>query len=170
MKKILGLFSIAALAFACHSDPRETPGFEPAQLVEEDGSPRAADMGEPIRKVLAREADNIVHQMPDELTTRIPLNQKDSTYYEITYNFSDDGLYIIDMELYPKDSADGQIVYEQFREYFVQRFGTARPEGESLMWRTLPVQGNPIEITMTDEGLVRQRPTLSIRFNETDGH
>ena len=60
----------------------------------EGGDVRGSTIGDRREDVLKREEANIVHNMPDEVTCRIPTGMKDSTFYDITYNFNEQGLYV----------------------------------------------------------------------------
>lgn len=166
MRTALFLIIVMLTSSGCSTDSGGDESLDPQTLTGEDGGLRGAAMGDNIRTIMAREANNIVHQMPDELTARIPINQKDSTYYDITYNFNDSGLYVIDMDIYPKDSSDGRIIFDQFSAYYNRRYGKALQEGGLFQWETYSSRQTIVEITISDQALGRIDPTLSITFFE----
>ena len=156
----------ALALLSCEDEPRPEQELNPEQFTGDKVGLQQAEMGDNIRTIMARESSNIVHQMPDELTARIPINQKDSTYYEITYNFNDGGLYVIDMEIYPRDSSDGRIIFDQFATYYNRRFGNALREGQLHQWSAYSSRQTIVEISMSDKALGGMRPSLSITFFE----
>jgi len=167
-----------ALAFAClcvvsfsscEEETKEPQTVEDIIKSIEAGDFRGIEIGDDIKKVIAREEKNIVYTMPDELTCRIPLDLKDSTFYEISYNFNDAGLYIIDLIVLPNDTFATKTLFQEFKEYYDVRFGKSDANDGFTSWFTSSTRGTDVEISMIDESLERGTPYLSISFYEEEG-
>jgi hypothetical protein len=155
--------------YSCNESQAETNDVETIIKSVEGGDFRGNDLGDDIRKVMAREQRNIVYDMPDELTCRIPLNIKDSTFYEITYNFNDEGLYVIDLDVYPKSSSAVVELFDEFKDYYDKRYGKSTVDEGYTTWFTQSNRDTDVEITMIDETVEKNRPYLTITFYEEYG-
>lgn len=161
---------ICVVAFSsCEEEKEEPQTVEDIIKSIEAGDFRGIEIGDDIKKVMAREEKNIVYTMPDELTCRIPLDLKDSTFYEISYNFNDAGLYIIDLVVLPSDTFATQTLFNEFKDYYDQRFGIADANDGFTSWFTSSTRGTDVEISMMDESRERGTPYLSISFYEEEG-
>lgn len=159
---ILGLF----LLIGCAEDP---PPPTPAELIlkaEEGGHFRGNTIGDDIREVMARESANIVQNMPDEVTCRIPLDIKKSTFYEITYNFNEQGLYVIELDIFPKTEKDTGELFDSFKSFYDRRYGKSTVDDGYTTWFTKSTQGTDIEISMIDKTRDLEKPYLSVIFYE----
>lgn len=168
----LSLALVVVLLFGLHScteNRAESGNVESILQSVEGGDFRGLELGDDIRKVMAREERNIVYDMPDELTCRIPLNIKDSTFYEITYNFSDDGLYVIDLDIFPKDHPAVLSLFDEFKEFYDARYGKSSVDEGYTTWFTHSTRGTDVEISMIDETQEKNRPYLTITFYEEYG-
>lgn len=162
-------FLLCLFAVSCEDEKTESQSVEDIIKSIEAGDFRGIEIGDDIKKVMAREYKNIVYTMPDELTCRIPLDLKDSTFYEITYNFSKEGLYIIDLVVFPNDTFGTQKLYSEFKAHYDDRFGISDSTIGFSTWFTASARGTDVEISMTDESKERGRPYLSISFYEEEG-
>ena len=160
---------LLALAFGCADETQPEKSWEEIVATNDPGDFRGINIGDDIVKVLDKESSNVVHTMPDELTCRIPLDQKESTFYEITYNFNEHGLYVIDLIIYPQDSADTQELFSEFKDYYDKKYGASSDSDGFTAWYTKSGAGSDLEISMIDESEEKGRPFLSITFFEADG-
>lgn len=168
----LSLVIIALLSYAlfsCNEAPAETNDVETIIKSVEGGDFRGNELGDDIQKVMAREQRNIVYDMPDELTCRIPLSIKDSTFYEITYNFNDEGLYVIDLDVFPKSSGAVTELFNEFKTYYDKRYGKSTVDEGYTTWFAQSNRDTDVEITMIDESVEKKRPYLTITFYEEYG-
>ncbi|MEO0403839.1 MAG: hypothetical protein AAF193_03110 [Bacteroidota bacterium] len=152
---------------ACETDPpQDTPPENSILESVGGGDVRGSSIGDQIEEVLRRESENVVHNMPDEITCRIPLNMKDSTYYDITYNFNEQGLYVIELDIFPKSEADTKALFGEFKKYYDQRYGKSSAEDGFTTWFAQSHQGTDVEITMIDESKEMNKPYLAVSFYE----
>jgi hypothetical protein len=162
-------FLCVVLFSSCEEETKETQTVGDIIKSIEAGDFRGIEIGDDIKKVMAREEKNIVYTMPDELTCRIPLDLKDSTFYEISYNFNDAGLYIIDLIILPNDTFATKTLFKEFKEYYDVRFDKSDAKNGFASWFTSSTRGTDVEISMIDESLERGTPYLSISFYEEEG-
>ena len=162
------LFScVVALLTACEDKPAEVESDLSTILQSvEGGDVRGSTIGDRREDVLKREKANIVHNMPDEVTCRIPTGMKDSTFYDITYNFNEQGLYVIELDVFPTDLRSTNALFNDFQNYYNQRYGASSSDDGYTTWFTKSNQGTDIEITMIDESKEMNKPYLSLTFYE----
>ncbi len=151
---------------SCTEEPSPPTPVEMILKAEEGGHFRGNTIGDNIQEVLARESTNIVHNMPDEITCRIPLDIKKSTFYEITYNFNEQGLYVIEMDIFPKTTKDTKELFDSFKGFYDTRYGKSTVDDGYTTWLTKSSQGTDIEISMIDKTRELQKPYLSVIFYE----
>lgn len=155
------------VAVSCGTPEERTEPEVNSILKSVDGADvRGSTIGDKIEDVLEREQDNIVHNMPDEITCRIPMGMKDSTYYDITYNFSDQGLYVIELDIFPSHDTAAQSLFSDFQTFYNKRYGSSTADDGYTAWFTKSDQGTDIEITMINESKEMNKPYLSITFYE----
>ena len=165
---VIVCFGFVSLS-SCEEEIKEPQTVEDIIKSIEAGDFRGLEIGDDIEKVMAREEKNIVYTMPDELTCRIPLDLKDSTFFEISYNFNDQGLYIIDLIVLPNDTFGTQMLFNDFKYFYDVRFGVADSTDGFTSWFTSSARGTDVEISMMDESRERGTPYLSISFYEEEG-
>lgn len=159
MPRLIAPFLIALMVSCSPATETAPPSFDPESLVS-DGGP----MGEDIRKVMASESGNIINQLPDEITTRF-LNPSDSTYYDITYNASDDHLlYAVELKIQPRTATKGWALHEQFIEYYSIQFGQPDTLEGKLQWITTTPRNTKLEIALSNAGLNRRKPHLTLTY------
>jgi hypothetical protein len=155
--------------FACNSPSPKKDGVDQLIQSESGGGVRGIQIGDDWTVVRSREEQNVVYSMPDELICRVPLNMKDSTFYEISYNFGEDGLYIIDLNFFPSDEAQTQKLYKKFKTYYDSKYGKSSEDQHFTAWYTSSSREKDLEISMTDESKEKGKPFLNITFFEKDG-
>lgn len=170
MSRFLFYISILAIfAYGCQEPEEESTPVQGILQSDEHGDFRGIQIGDDIVKVLDKESSNVVHTMPDELTCRIPLDQKESTFYEITYNFNEHGLYVIDLIIYPQDTTNTQELFDEFKTFYDTKYGPSSESDGFTAWYTRSEAGTDLEITMIDESQEKGKPFLSITFFEAEG-
>ena len=127
---------------------------------------RGSSIGDKIEDVLEREQDNIVHNMPDEITCKIPISIKDSTYYDIIYNFNDNGLHVIELDVFPSHDSAASSLFNDLHAFYNKRYGSSTADDGYSSWFTKSQQGKDIEVTMINESKEMNKPYLSITFYE----
>lgn len=163
--RILSVLLIFILA-SCEPPPSGEQPIDHILGVKDSGLFRGLDVGASRNAVAAKEAEHIVHQMPDELTCRIPLDLKDSAFYDITYNFDEEGLRVIELDIFPASNPVKQDLYNNFKAHYDRRFGQSSEDDGFTMWTTRSHRGTAIEVSMVDESAEIGRPYLSVNFYE----
>ena len=134
-----------------------------------DGDFRGVQIGDEWIEVAAREEQNVVYSMPDELICRVPLDMKDSTFYEISYNFNEGELYNIELGFFPSDSTQVSELYQLFKAFYDEKYGSTSESNGYTAWYTTSSQGLDLEISMANESREKGRPYLTVNFFEKDG-
>lgn len=162
---------LLVLLSSCSSD--QAPASENQEdaitrLLEsiDGGDVRGSSIGDGIETVRKREKKNIVYNMPDEITCRIPLSMKDSTFYDITYNFNNQGLYVIELDLFPAKLEDAQWLFQEFKHFYDLRYGSSSADDGYTTWFAKSSHGTDVEITMIEESKEMNRPYLGVTFYE----
>ena len=159
------------LLFSCSDEGSKEQGNSGdtlSSLLEsiDGGDVRGSSIGDGIEDVLQREKKNVVYNMPDEITCRIPLSMKDSTFYDITYNFNDQGLYVIELDLFPASIEASQSLFEEFKSFYDLRYGASTADDGYTTWFAKSGHGTDVEITMIEESKEMNRPYLGVTFYE----
>lgn len=169
--RFLCFVAVTILLASCgeqNAEEKQPEKSELSQLLEsiDGGDVRGNSIGDGMDDVLQREKNNIVYNMPDEITCRIPLSMKDSTFYDITYNFNDQGLYVIELDLFPANENDAQKLFGEFRSFYDLRYGASTADDGYTTWFAKSEHGTDVEITMIEESKEMQRPYLGVTFYE----
>jgi len=90
---------------------------------------------------------------------------KDSTFYDITYNFSEKGLYVIELDVFPQTNEQAQTLFSKFRAYYNTKFGGSSEDEGFTMWKTKSARNKDVEVSMVDESIEAERPYISIVFS-----
>jgi hypothetical protein len=154
------------LLFSCGSAGINDNSTGEIMKTSELGDFRGIEMGAWPDDVLNKEGRDVLYAMPDELTYRIPLEEKDSTFYEITYNFSDAGLYDIELKIYPRDDDQRHLLSHDFSALYAERYGQATDEKHYRLWKFMTARGRIVSILLNDSLEINGRPCLKINFNE----
>lgn len=152
---------------ACASPEPQRSTIEQIIGTSERGVIRGMEVGDSQADVLIKETEKVLSNEPNELTCRLPLSQKDSTYCDITYHFSDAGLYKVELDVFPVNQDQSNDLFAQFKASYDHRFGASSVDDGFTMWNVRSFRGSNIEVSMIDEGLETGMPYLSIIFLET---
>jgi len=149
--------------YACNG-PKEKPstsddGINSILSSENSGAIHGTEIGDEKEYVISRIKPHIVSEMPDEITARIPLSIKDSTFYDIDYDFKKEKLYSIDLDIYPNSKADCDLLFGNFKEYYNSIYGKGQEKKGFMVWYTISKTGEDVEIMMMDE----PKPGLYLR-------
>ena len=153
------------LILSCSSSSEDQGKLESIMQLEEGGDFRGIDMGDEVQQVLAREDRNVIYNMPDEITCRIPMDMVDSTFYEINYSFDEGELNHIELNLFPKDSNALDRLRTEFETYY-NTFQAKDDKALSSLWTKRSARGKDVEIKMNDRSNAMDRPCLTITFKE----
>ncbi len=160
------VIAMVFVLFSCGSKQEETPA-EQILKHSKGGDFRGVKIGDDRESVTKTEEGVSVYSMPDELIYRIDPQRDDSTWYEISYNFSRDGLYDIKMDIYPKSDSGLSALKKEFVEYYVDKYGECKYLDGYCQWRAMTENGHIVSITLTDSLSDKPRPRLKVIFHES---
>lgn len=169
--KLIAISLLVLFISSCDSSTKEDPkGDEITDILKSADSRviHGTEIGDEMDHVITRMKPHIVSEMPDEITARIPLNMKDSTFYDIDYDFKNGKLYSIDLDIYPKSNEDCKILFQDFRKYYNSAFGKGQEKDEFIVWYTSSKTGDDVEIIMMDESSSHGKPYLAITFYQEE--
>lgn len=163
----LAIVAAISFCFACGSEPENKSSADEILRASEPGDFRGVNMGDKPGDVLRKEGKDYVYSLPDELTYRIPLSRQDSTWYEITYNFSEDGLYDISLEIFPRSDSQRTRLTADFSKLYIERYGQPLIDGHYSEWKVMTAKnGRIVKIIMTDSLEKNGLPCIKLNFNE----
>ena len=154
------------LIISCRDDNPEKDGADKILKTSQGGDFRGIRIGDKPEDVQKLEDAESVYSMPDELVYRIPPDSKDSTWYEISYNFDDNGLYDIELDIYPKNDSGVEAMKRDFIQYYISKYGECKHTNGYCEWRSMTDTGRIVSITLADTVLKETRPCLEVNFNE----
>jgi hypothetical protein len=131
-------------------------------------SVNVSEIGDQKSDVISRMKEYIISNIPDEITARIPLNPKDSSFYTIDYDFKQGKLNSIDLDIYPKNHAACQLLFKKFKTHYNSLFGMGQEKNDFMVWYTSAKTGNDVEIMLMNESSSRQKPYLAITFYQEE--
>lgn len=159
-------FAALIVLFSCGGRPEES---STQQILKHSkgGDFRGVKIGDDRASVSKTEEGVSVYSMPDELIYRIDPKKDDSTWYEISYNFSKDGLYDIKMDIYPKSDSALSALKNEFVTYYIEKYGECKYLDGYCHWRAMTENGHIVSITLTDSLSDKPRPRLKVIFHES---
>lgn len=134
------------------------------------GDFRGINIGDGVSDVAGSEGVNSVYNMPDELVYRMESDSEDSTWYEISYNFNEAGLYNIQLEVFPKNETHLKLYKDDFVRYYKEKYGDCKYVNGYCEWRAMTNNGHLVNISLTDSLIVKSRPCIKISFNESESY
>lgn len=150
----------------CAEKPPEKGTVNQILKTNEAGDFRGINIGDKYSSVLEHEGEHTVYTMPDELAYRIPLGQKDSTFYEITYNFNEQGLYDIAMVIFPSGQPEINKLVDDFTAYYITKYGQPLNSPHAAEWRIMTGNGRIVKVIIADSLQKEGRPYMKVNFNE----
>lgn len=132
------------------------------------GDFRGVHIGDKPKSIKRKEEASSVYSMPDELIFRFEPDEADSTWYEISYNFNQDGLNHINLDVFPKSEELREHLYQDFVNYYNQRYGEHKTTHRHVEWRGLTEQGKFITVSLLKEQQLNNRQHLRLVFNESN--
>jgi len=157
------------LLLSCSNTVQEK-GAQKILKSSKGGDFRGVNIGDKPSDVVGREEVNSVYSMPDELVYRMESDGEDSTWYEISYNFNEAGLYNIKLEVFPKNEMHLKLFKDDFVRYYKEKYGDCKYNNGYCEWRAMTTNGHLVNISLTDSLIIKSRPCIKITFNESDGN
>jgi hypothetical protein len=152
---------------ACQQSP-STLSAETILQPAKGGDFRGIRLGDKPKLIKRAEESSSVYSMPDELIYRFESNEADSTWYEISYNFNEDGLNHISLDVYPKSAELKDHLFTDFESYYNTRFGEGKKSATHQEWRGLTVQGHYVTVSLLVDTAGNKANHLRLVFNETN--
>jgi len=112
------------------------------------GDFRGVRLGDKPKIIKRKEESSSVYSMPDEIIYRFEANEADSTWYEISYSFNEDGLNHISLDIYPQSDELKEHLSADFESYYNQRYGPGKTNASHQEWRGLTVQGHYVTVSL----------------------
>lgn len=155
------------LVAACAAPGDKTNSAEEILRSGKGGDFRGINIGDQKDQVVIKEGGRTVYEMPDELVYRIGSEGHDSAWYEISYNFNQEGLYDIMLEIFPKDEGELKELRNDFIAFYLDKYGDCEYRDGYCQWRTMTENGHIVNIVLTDS-TASQRPCLKVNFAERE--
>jgi hypothetical protein len=152
---------------SCAASTPDEGEVESIMQLNHGGDFRGNAMGDGVHQVLTREASNIIYNMPDEITCRIPMDIADSTFYEVDYNFDEGELNHIRLNLYPQTDEDLERLKLEFTSFYDHIYQKDE-KASNGNWTTRSSRGKDVHIRMMLNPSGLPQPSLSFTFREED--
>ncbi|TND10428.1 MAG: hypothetical protein FD123_70 [Bacteroidetes bacterium] len=162
----------AGLLFSCSNEPetdrvlRSFPSPLPEILKNDSAAFRGIGLGMNVNAVKQRcnpktltlgEADNLLYE--DSLAGK--------TSFTYEFNFDSLGLKEIQVDIYQRDSADAELMFGRFMDYFSRIYGQPESVQEFRRWK-VPGQMRPTAIILKDESAEYGYGKLALTVYDTD--
>jgi len=162
------LCALTVLAWVGCQTPLAHVNAETILMPEKGGDFRGIHIGDSPKAIKRNEQSASVYSMPDELIYRFEPQEIDSTWYEISYNFNEDGLNHIHLDVYPANKQLESHLMNDFQAYYHQRFGEAKQQGSQLEWRSLTEHGRLVTVSLSKGNGKENRSCIRLLFNESN--
>ena len=163
------MITIIACGLCITCQEPEESSAEKIMRSAQGGDFRGVSIGDDRESVKSAENATSVYSMPDELVYRMDPEGDDSTWYEISYNFNQQGLYDINIEIFPKNDSNVAALKDDFVSYYLKKYGDCKNYNGYCQWRAMTENGHIVSITLTDSISNSPRPCLKVNFNESQG-
>jgi hypothetical protein len=161
------LLFISVLAVGCQQQPSMVSA-ETIIQPDKGGDFRGIRLGDKPRLIKRTEESSSVYSMPDEIIYRFEPNEADSTWYEISYSFNEDGLNHISLDVFPQSHDLKEHMYTEFTAYYTQRYGQGKRSGNHEEWHGLTMQGRFVTVSLINDHSSNKGNHLRLVFNETN--
>jgi len=164
---VIMLLFISVLAVGCQQQPSMVSA-ETIIQPDKGGDFRGIRLGDKPRLIKRTEESSSVYSMPDEIIYRFEPNEADSTWYEISYSFNEDGLNHISLDVFPQSHDLKEHMYTEFTAYYTQRYGQGKRSGNHEEWHGLTMQGRFVTVSLINDHSSNKGNHLRLVFNETN--
>ena len=164
------LIPICALLFLAQGCGKQAMPISAETILQpsKGGDFRGIRLGDKPKIIKRQEESSSVFSMPDELIYRFEANEADSTWYEISYSFNEDGLNHISLDVYPQNPELKEHLLADFISYYNQRYGANKTNSSRLEWRGLTVQGHSVTVSLLRDTTGNESNHIRLVFNETN--
>jgi hypothetical protein len=163
---ILLLF-VSVVVVGCQQQPSAVSA-EAIIQPDKGGDFRGIRLGDKPKLIKRKEESSSVYSMPDEIIYRFEPNEADSTWYEISYSFNEDGLNHISLDVFPKSNELKEHLYTEFMAYYNERYGSSKKSTNHEEWRAFTEQGHFVTVSLINDTSAQRSNHLRLVFNETN--
>jgi len=130
-----------------------------------EGDFRGVNIGDKKEDVIRQEGkDAEVYRMPDELIYRMPLGAEKLIWYEISYNFNDEGLYDITLEVLANSTDTRSSLSKEIVDYYKEKYGNPKNDKN---WHVMSQSGRVVDIGVVDTVVIKNKPAIRVRYYES---
>jgi hypothetical protein len=159
------LWLVMLLCLSCGNNTDSSSNAEELLEAEGEGDFRGVNIGDKKEDVMRSEGrDAEVYRMPDELIYRMPLGTEKLMWYEISYNFNEEGLYDISLEVLANSTDMRSSLTNEIVGYFKEKYGN--PKGNKS-WHVMSQSGRVVDITVTDTLIIKNKPAIRVKYYES---
>lgn len=168
---LLGFFAVFVVMLSACSKRIELKEI----IKTEKGNFRGINIDDSPEKVLSMEdstklADS--NRGNTYLYYDIPMKKKGTTKnansFTVAYNFEDEKLYEIQVDIYIEDQGDCQYIYEGLIDLFSRKYGPSTQDEDYLVWNTSTKDGDNISYELVDESSQYKSGKLSLTIFNVD--
>ncbi|MDZ4752000.1 MAG: hypothetical protein SGI87_10325 [Flavobacteriales bacterium] len=167
-KQPLLFLSLLVTLLACNETNKPATTAEEIVVPSMGGEFRGVSIGDDYEKVLNIDPANTLYSMPDEIVYRLPVKDASGTWYEITYNFKERGLYDICLEIFPSDSNTSQTVSGDLLKLYKDKYGIPVEDKGYKSWRIMTANAHVITVDLTDSLIKHGKQMIQVRYNESE--
>jgi len=86
--------------------------------------------------------------------------------YTVTYDFTQNSLYAIEVSVYLEKIKDAKLLYQEFKKYFTQKYGKGKlADDKYMVWKKYSPKQGEIEFAMKEDS--EEYGFLSIKISNT---
>jgi len=161
---IVPLTCLLLMLVSCSSESTEITA-ENIHATEDGKDFRGVNIGDKKEDVIRQEGkDAEVYRMPDELIYRMPLGAEKLIWYEISYNFNDEGLYDITLEVLANSTDTRSSLSKEIVDYYKEKYGNPKNDKN---WHVMSQSGRVVDIGVVDTVVIKNKPAIRVRYYES---
>jgi len=152
---------------------------KPVQLINitknENGIFRGIDIGDSPEKVMSLEDSLTLKDKARantylyyDIPVKVRGGTKGANSFTIAYNFEDEHLYEIQVDVYLESEDDCQRIYKDFITLYNKKYGKYIKDQDYLVWNTKSAEGDNISIELINESNEYKDGKLSLTIFNTD--
>jgi len=165
MKKKLFIILLTIITFTLVSCSEEKGHYFETILQSEKNHLRDVQIGHNIEEVKIKEDINfLLDDMDDYLHYDYELDMGNS--YTVSYDFSENSLYEIEISVYLDKIEDAKILYQDFTNFFTEEYGTSQLKEDGYNTWTTSLSGENIRFSLKEDS--KKYGFISIKSRDLD--
>lgn len=159
------LWLVMLACWGCGNNQDSSTNAEELLEADGEGDFRGVNIGDKKEDVMRSEGRGAeVYRMPDELIYRMPLGTEKLMWYEISYNFNEEGLYDISLEVLANSTDMRSSLTKEILGYFKEKYGNPKRDKN---WHVMSQSGRVVDITVTDTLIIKNKPAIRVKYYES---